>query len=565
MAKQILGSTAPKLSSSLDASYYASMSDSQLKALSKANISVITAAQVAAMSSAQIGLFSSFDWFSPAAFAGLAAEDMPFVSTAGQKGYSWQYMSAQQVANLSPSAFAALSTSQLQTLSGNALKGVTAAQITALSKEQIGAFNSFDFVSPAAYAGLTAEDMPFVKTGGVKGGSWQYMSPQQVGNLSPSAFAALSKSQLQSLTYDAIKGITAAQISALSKEQIGWFNSFDWFSPAAFAGLAAEDMPYVATGGVMGGTWQYMSAEQVANLSPSAFAALSKSQLQSLTGDALKGVTAAQVVALTPSTFATLSRYQLYCLTHDAIKGITADKISPLSYIQICSFNSFDWFSPDAFAGLDAEDMPFVRTDGELGGSWEYMSAAQVQNLTASALGAMSVSQFKSLKPSVIGRLKPVQIDALRLEQIQALNSAQIDALTSVQIWGLTGAQIRSIDPAAVAGFSGDDLKTSDESGNKVLVDLAAPQIGKLTASQFKTLFAQDIQQISTTAISGLTPTQAAYTDASGKTVLSELTAAQLSAYQLAQSMAGGSKAAAITSSTANGSTSNQFQLTTPQ
>jgi hypothetical protein len=669
---------APSLSSS--ASYYASMSDSQLKALSYAEIKAITAAQVAAMSSAQIGLFSSFDWFSPAAFAGLAAEDMPFVTIASQKGGTWAYMSAEQVANLSPSAFAALSKSQLQSLTYDAIKGITAAQISALSKEQIGWFNSFDWLSPAAFAGLTDEDMPFVTTAGQKGGSWQYMSPQQVGNLSPSAFAALSKSQLQSLTYDVIKGITAAQITALSKEQIGWFNSFDWFSPAAFAGLAAEDMPYVATGDVMGGSWQYMSAEQVANLSPSAIAALSqkqlqslkssaivgitaaqvaaltpiavaslfKSQLQSLTYDAIKGITAAQisalsqrqigwfnyfdwlspaafaglgaddvpfvttygqkggswefmsaeqvanlspsaiaalsqtqlqslkssaigaitaaqVAALTPIAVASLFKSQLQSLTSDAIKGITAAQISALSKEQIGWFNSFDWFSPAAFAGLGAEDMPFVTTDDQKGGSWQNMRATQVACLSPSALAAMSTSQLQSLTRPVIETLSPYQIQALTISQMAALTSLQIEALTRLQIHYLTHQQIRAITPAAVAFFTADELKTPDLSQIPILVDLIAPQIGKLTASQFKILSAQDIQQISTTAISGLTPTQAAYTDASGKTVLSELTAAQLSAYQLAQSMAGGSKAAAITSSTTNGSTVNQFQLTIPK
>jgi hypothetical protein len=116
------------------------------------------------------------------------------------------------------------------------------------------------------------------------------MTAAQISKVSSGAFGAMSSSQLQSvfetvtgitaaqlssLSQDQCKGITATQIGRLSTAQISALKSFDWLSADAFAGLTAEQIKFVSTGGVVGGSWHYMTAPQISKLTPAAFGAMS--------------------------------------------------------------------------------------------------------------------------------------------------------------------------------------------------------------------------------------------------------------------------------------------------
>ena len=100
--------------------------------------------------------------------------------------------------------FANLTTAQLSSLSEVRCKCIAAGQISRLSTAQISALKSFDLLSADAFAGLTAEQIKFVSTGGVKGyswdewgtkvlgNSWRFMTAAQISKLTPAAFGAMS-------------------------------------------------------------------------------------------------------------------------------------------------------------------------------------------------------------------------------------------------------------------------------------------------------------------------------------------------------------------------------------
>jgi hypothetical protein len=294
---------------------FAGLMASQISSFSEVQCKGITAAQIGRLSTAQISALKSFDWLSADAFAGLTAGQIKSVSTAGQVGNSWRFMTAAQISKLTPAAFGAMSSDQLQSvfatfmgtitaaqlssLSQDQCKGITATQIGALSADQISGLQYFDCLSADAFAALTRETIRSVSTTGQRG--WQYMTAAQVGKLAPDVFAAMSAFQLGSISKDGCKGITTSQIFALSAPGVDCFTFSSWCAMNEgrqenmansikienFGRLSLETLAKISSAkagytSVHAGDFSYLDGTQVNRLSNTQLAQMSDAQVQNL-------------------------------------------------------------------------------------------------------------------------------------------------------------------------------------------------------------------------------------------------------------------------------------------
>ncbi|MBU3627271.1 hypothetical protein ICN48_13650, partial [Polynucleobacter sp. JS-Safj-400b-B2] len=90
--------------------------------------------------------------------------------------------------------------------------------------------------------------------------------------------------------------------------------------------------------------------------------------------------------------------------------------------------------------------------------------------------------------------------------------------------------QIQSLTSTEVAGLSATQLGYKDASGHTVLTDLTATQIAALTSIQIAALTTAQIQSLTSTEVAGLSAPQLGCKDASGNSVLADLTATQIAA-----------------------------------
>lgn len=186
-------------------------------------------------------------------------------------------------------------------------------------------------------------------------------------------------------------------------------------------------------------------------------------------------------------------------------QSATAANIAALTTAQVAALAHVDWLTPAAFGGFSAAQVAAVSI------SWYWMSAAQINALSATAvtgipasgIAALTTTAVAGLNPAHIAALLPAQIGALTGSQVAALSATQIGALTPQQIPALTTSQLALLSAAQIGGL-----------GKAQVAALSLTQLGSLSATQLAGLSAAAAGGLTTAqlaamgmGISGLTPT----------------------------------------------------------
>lgn len=207
---------------------FAALSVSQLLAISYEKYSAITAAQISAVPKEKMHAIH-IDWLSNSALAGLTAQNITGITDSNYfrdwiKPVQMVYFSVQafkalekdQLGAINPLSFAALSVSQLLAISDDKYSAITAEQLSALPEGKMHAIH-IDWLSDAALvSGLTARNIT-----GIKDRRYfsEWIRPEQMALIKPSAFAALTKEQFFAINPASRAALTPEQWSAwLSKE-----------------------------------------------------------------------------------------------------------------------------------------------------------------------------------------------------------------------------------------------------------------------------------------------------------------------------------------------------------
>jgi len=156
---------------------------------------------------------------------------------------------------------------------------------------------------------------------------------------------------------------TLSLLSALDIEQI---------PPEAFAGL---------------------SAEQLAQLSEEALAALSPEQLAEITPEALAELTAEQVTALSEEAVVAMTGEQLAAIAEESFSGVTAEQMAAFSAEALATMtpSQFLYLPPAALSGLIAQNMVGL-------------SSAVISRFTPEHLAALNADQFKQMPSTDVGK-----------------------------------------------------------------------------------------------------------------------------------------------------------------
>lgn len=366
-------------------------------------------------------------------------------------------------------------------------QSATAAQIASLTTAQVGSMAHADWLLPAAIAGFTAEQVPFITTG------WNWMGAAWLNALSPAAFAAipamatagaikfsstalagldathaaaLTTAQLavlgspQSLSATAVSSLSAAQLVAIPAAKWGsmgaaWLNavsptlfatiagaSVAKFSNAAVAGL---DLPHVAALT----TTQMAAMANPQSLSLAAVATLTPAQASAITTD-LYWMSASWLNALSPATFAALTPAQTARIFQTAMSGLDAAHVGVLTGAQLKTMWCLDMLNPSAIAALNPTQVAALSVD-----FWYWAKPAWINS--------MSVGTFASLSAPAIAKMTSATVSGLDLAHVLALTPTQLDAmavggLTTASVAALTAAQLTGMGAATWGGFTAAQL-----------------------------------------------------------------------------------------------------------
>ncbi|MGU7844035.1 C2 family cysteine protease [Burkholderia sp. AW33-5] len=186
---------------------------------------------------------------------------------------------------------------------------------------------------------------------------------------------------------------------------------------------------------------------------------------------------------------------------------------------------------------------------------FQALTASQIQGITDSALGILDSNHYQWLLAGQLAAMNTGQIAALK--HPEWLTSTAVKGLTAAQIpsintsWSaLTAAwfnslastafsaipvsafgqismvTLRGLDAAHVGALTGAQLAAIDASGKKVVSSLTAAQVGELNVSS---MTIGEVRSLSRKQVAGLTATQLSTKDAKGLTVLASLASWQIS------------------------------------
>jgi GGDEF domain-containing protein len=192
---------------------FAALTVDQLLSISYEKYSAITAEQLSALPEEKMHAIH-INWLSDAALAsGLTALNITGIK---DRRYFSEWIRPEQMALIKPRSFAALTVDQLLNISNDKYSAITAEQLSALPEGKMHAIH-IDWLSDAALvSGLTARNIT-----GIKDRRYfsEWIRPEQMALIKPSAFAALTKEQFSAINPASRAALTPEQWSAwLSKE-----------------------------------------------------------------------------------------------------------------------------------------------------------------------------------------------------------------------------------------------------------------------------------------------------------------------------------------------------------
>ncbi|CAJ0785105.1 hypothetical protein [Ralstonia chuxiongensis] len=244
-----------------------------------------------------------------------------------------------------------------------------------------------------------------------------------------------------------------------------------------------------------------------------------------------------QIAAIPPSSISGLSTNLLNEPDNSQLgtfcRSLGAREIAAMTSEQIASIRYFDWVNPDAFAGLTAEKVSYIRTANTPNGSWRYMTAAQIARMNPEAFSGLNWWQFQTLFEGQNGYtgITAAQLQYVLSEPFARLSAANIAQLTADKnrCAGITGQQIRRLQPVQIGAIANFQWLTESAFGGlqpaqMAYVRIAGQQNGSwaavspaaiqylmpesfamLRADQIRTLPVLAFSRISSQQIAGMT------------------------------------------------------------
>jgi len=216
------------LISSVNPTSFAKYTIQQLLDIPYEEYSTITAAQIFSLPKEKMNAIH-IDWLSDSALAGLTVQNITGIT---DNRYFSEWIRPEQMALISNEAFAALEKAQLDAIKPQSFAALTVDQLLSISYEKYSAINAeqlsalpegkmyaihINWLSDAALvSGLTARNIT-----GIKDRRYfsEWIRPEQMALIKPSAFAALTKEQFSAINPASRAALTPEQLSAwLSKE-----------------------------------------------------------------------------------------------------------------------------------------------------------------------------------------------------------------------------------------------------------------------------------------------------------------------------------------------------------
>ena len=271
--------------------------------------------------------------------------------------------------------------------------------------------------------------------------------------------ASWTQAQYQTATAADIAGLSTAQAAALTHPE--------WLLPAAAAGFSAAQVAALTAG------WGAVSAAWLNALSPAAFAAIPTKNI---------------------ALFAKA-----------ALDGLSAKQIAGMSTAQVAAIAHADWLGITAYAGFSAAQVAAITT------SWSYMSAAQINALSTTAIAGLSATAIGNISASAFAGIDAAHLKALSATQAAAITSAQTGALTAAQIAALSTGQIAAmtnlagLTATAAAALSAAQVAAITNGWGS----FSAAQIAALSPAALAAASAANLAKLTTSATAGITAAQA--------------------------------------------------------
>ncbi|MCX7101606.1 MAG: hypothetical protein NTX38_08955, partial [Methylobacter sp.] len=200
---------------------------------------------------------------------------------------------------------------------------------------------------------------------------------------------------------------------------------------------------------------------QVAALSSSQLNTLSSTQVQAIeTGD-IVALTTAQVAALSSTQLNTLSSTQLQAIETADIVALTTAQVAALSSTQLNTLNSTQ------LQAIETADIVALTT-------------AQVSTLSSTQLNALTSSQIRAFETTDIAALTTTQVAHLGTTQIIALTTAQYAVLHTADVAALSGSVIFALSTSGLTELTLVDLATL---ASPIVLDLNGDGLSTLNYS----------------------------------------------------------------------------------
>lgn len=389
-----------------------------------------------------------------------------------------------------------LSNAAIHNLSQTQRSGVTAQQVSTLSNEQVSELQSLNGMSVFSAAGFTKEQIPHISM------NFFYFAPAWYDNLTTEAFQAITPAQIGQIYEAGLEGMGAKRRAELTKEQVAaitvnfYFLSSDWLnslSTEAVKGITAKQLNQIQAGTFKGLDNAHLSAltvEQVA--AASHLSSLSSNQFGLL-----------DISGLSTSSIANLSQTEY--------AGLTTKQFSSLSTEQIQAMTHAQWL-PDAVIGKLT-----VAQTVALGDHLAQLTAAQVvlmnhlQDLTSTQFGLLNIS---GLSVSSLASLTTTEYAGLTAKQIAAMSAEQINALQHVELLpvaamsGFTAAQMPALSDNVLSHFSAEQVAAMTQLSALSSVQFGLLNISKFSEAAINGLSQAEYEGITALQISTLTPLQ---------------------------------------------------------
>lgn len=469
---------------------------------SQTDYAKLTATQVSQFTNEEVQTIKHANWLPLAAISGFTAAQMPSLNDVLSQLTADQVAEMKHLDALDHEQFGKLNISKLSltaigNLANEAYKGLTAAQITSLNPDQVHALSHIAWMTDAAAAGFTAEQVPSIHY------DFYYATPGWLNSMTIPAFKAITPAQLSAATAAHLVGLDNAHLAALTADQVAAMKcSFYWFNQKWLNGLSLPAFQAITTNQLSGlletnltlvdadhaaaftpeqvlnwnktyywftpaflnnmsiPAFQAISAAHLNELIKGNFLALDNAHLASISAEKLSELEDDYLPALTPQQFAVLnisglSVTTIASLTKERCQGLTATQISGLRSEQILALPHLDWISAAAVQGFTAAQMSAFGND--------------ISGLPASFLNKLNVATFASFTPTQLASMTPVTFARLDYQHFWAINdlsalSGLISSLSTEQM--LTVSQMMSLDQLAQLPESQRSLiNTSVESG----------------------------------------------------------------------------------------------------